>query len=158
MSTGNFALEAQERIQSCQRVLRLMTGIILGAFALIILMTTLSTGSFVQASGRLLYYLIVLAALCSLADWIYRDRLEKQVAKAYIGPAMDKAHYGPLPEGGLYFGEIPDLQDQGVRVVADTREACRTELRKVLERWLIESLRKGHTIPPITASASKKKD
>ena len=71
----------QVTIQHCQKFLRWMTGGILGAFALIILMTTLSTGSFVQASGRLLYYLIVLAALCSLVVWGYRIKLEKHLGK-----------------------------------------------------------------------------
>ena len=81
MTASSTDLEAQERIQSCQRVLRLMTGVILGAFALIILMTTLSTGEVVQTSGRLLYYLIVLAALCSLGVWLYRLRTEKRLGQ-----------------------------------------------------------------------------
>ena len=71
----------EERIQYCQHFLRWMTGVILGAFALIILMTTLSAGSFVQVSGRLLCYLIVLAALCSLGVWSYRIALEKRLGK-----------------------------------------------------------------------------
>lgn len=77
MSTSSPNLEVQQRIQHCQRFLRLMTGVILGAFALIILMTTLSTGPLVQAGGKLLYYLIVLAALCSLGVWLFRIRMEK---------------------------------------------------------------------------------
>lgn len=81
MSTSNINLEVQERIQGCQRFLRLMTGVILGAFALIILMTTLSTGPVVQTSGKLLYYVILLAALCSLGVWLYRIRMERSIAQ-----------------------------------------------------------------------------
>ena len=81
MTASSTDLETQERIHSCQRVLRLMTGLILGAFALIILMTTVSTGEVVQTSGRLLYYLIVLAALCSLGVWLYRLRMEKRLGQ-----------------------------------------------------------------------------
>jgi len=69
-------------IAACQKILRLMTGIILGAFVVIIVMTTVSTGPFVQASGKLLYYLIVLAALFSLGTWIWRVKLEKRAGKA----------------------------------------------------------------------------
>ena len=77
MNPSHADLDVQGRIQSCQRFLRLMTGIILGAFALIILMTTVSTGPVVQTSGKVLYYVIVLAAFSSLAVWLYRVRMEK---------------------------------------------------------------------------------
>lgn len=82
MTTSSADLDTQERIQSCQRVLRLMTGVILGAFAIIILMTTVSTGEVVQTAGRLLYYLIVLAALCSLGVWLYRLSIEKRLGQS----------------------------------------------------------------------------
>lgn len=81
MTASSADLETQERIQHCQRFLRLMTGVILGAFAVIILMTTISTGEVVQTLGRLLYYLIVLAALCSLAVWMYRLKIEKNLGQ-----------------------------------------------------------------------------
>jgi hypothetical protein len=81
MNPGNSHPDLAQRIRGCQRFLRLMTGVILGAFALIILMTTLSTGPVVQAGGKLLYYLIVLAALCSLVVWLYRIRMERLLAK-----------------------------------------------------------------------------
>ncbi len=79
MNQSSTIPEVQERIQRCQRFLRLMTGIILGAFGLIILMSTVSTGPLVQTSGKLLYYLIVLAAFSSLGVWLYRVRMEKQL-------------------------------------------------------------------------------
>lgn len=73
--------QVQRAVAICQKILRAMTGVILGAFAIIIAMTTLSTGDFVQTSGKLLFYLIVLAALLSLGTWLYRMRLEKQAGK-----------------------------------------------------------------------------
>lgn len=82
MNEKNELPGVAERIQRCQRFLRLMTGIILGAFALIILMTTFSTGPAVQSGGKLLYYLIVLAAFSSLGVWLYRVWLEKHLGQA----------------------------------------------------------------------------
>ncbi|MCC7263697.1 MAG: hypothetical protein IT369_14360 [Candidatus Latescibacteria bacterium] len=81
MNQSPTSLAAQERIQSCQRFLRVMTGIILGAFAIIILMTTVSAGPLVQTSGKVLYYVIVLAAFSSLGVWLYRVWMEKQTGR-----------------------------------------------------------------------------
>lgn len=63
----------------------------------------------------------------------------------YIRAAMRKAHYEILPDGEDYFGSIPDLQ--GVWANADTLEACREELREVLEEWIVIGLKLGHLIP-----------
>jgi predicted RNase H-like HicB family nuclease len=38
---------------------------------------------------------------------------------------------------------------QGVWANADTLEACREELREVLEEWIILGLKMGHHIPVI---------
>ena len=73
--------EAEKIVHYWQQFLRVMTGVILGAFAIIILMTTVSTGEVVQTAGRLLYYLIVLAALCSLGVWLYRLKTEKHLGQ-----------------------------------------------------------------------------
>ncbi|MFH1570985.1 MAG: hypothetical protein ABIL09_23530 [Gemmatimonadota bacterium] len=62
----------------CHRVMRGTTAAILGAFLLIIALTTFSTGGFVQVVGKGLYYLILLAAATSLVTWIVRVRLEKR--------------------------------------------------------------------------------
>ena len=76
----------------------------------------------------------------------------------YIHAAMRKAHYEILPvprsedpdligNGEGYFGKIPDLQ--GVWANAETLEACREELREVLEEWILIGLKMGHPIPQI---------
>ena len=38
---------------------------------------------------------------------------------------------------------------QGVWAQADTLEACREELREVLEEWIILGLKVGHPLPSI---------
>jgi predicted RNase H-like HicB family nuclease len=55
---------------------------------------------------------------------------------SYINAAMRKAHY-----------EILSLQ--GVWANAKTLEACREELREVLEEWIVLGLKMGHSIPAI---------
>ena len=64
---------------------------------------------------------------------------------AYINAAMRKAHYEILPDQEGYFGTIDGLQ--GVWANADTLEACREELREVLEEWIVLGLRMGHALP-----------
>jgi predicted RNase H-like HicB family nuclease len=64
----------------------------------------------------------------------------------YIEAAMNKARYELLDDGSFY-GEIPPCP--GVYANAKTLEACRTELKDVLEGWIVLGLRMGHEIPPI---------
>ena len=66
---------------------------------------------------------------------------------AYINAALRKARYEILPEGEGYFGAIEGLQ--GVWPQADTLEACRDELREVLEEWIVLGLKMGHPLPAI---------
>lgn len=64
---------------------------------------------------------------------------------AYIHAALRKAHYELLPDGEGYFGTIADLA--GVWAQANTLEACREELREVLEEWIMIGLKMGHPLP-----------
>ncbi len=66
---------------------------------------------------------------------------------AHINAALRKAHNEILLDGEGYFGSIEGLQ--GVWAQADTLEACREELREVLEEWIVLGLRMGHPLPPI---------
>ena len=66
---------------------------------------------------------------------------------AYVNAALKKAHYEILPDGEGYFGKIKDLQ--GVQANADSLEACREELKEVLEEWILLGIKMGHTIPVI---------
>ena len=65
----------------CQKMLRINTGVILAAFALIIILTTISTADWVRVTGKVLYYVIVSQALASAMTWYYRTRLEKALAR-----------------------------------------------------------------------------
>lgn len=66
---------------------------------------------------------------------------------AYINAAMRIAHYELSESGEGYIGRISGLQ--GVWANADTLEACRDELREVLEEWIILGLKMNHNIPVI---------
>ena len=66
---------------------------------------------------------------------------------AYINAALRKAHYEMLPDGEGYVGTIAGLQ--GVWAQAETLEACREELREVLEEWIVLGLTMSHPLPPI---------
>ena len=77
MTAGIAEIEAT--VKRCHRMMRVATGVILAAFVLIIGMTTFSTGPFVQAVGKGLYYVILLSILLSLGVWYYRTKLEKKL-------------------------------------------------------------------------------
>ena len=66
---------------------------------------------------------------------------------AYIHAALRKAQYEILPDGEGYFGTIEGLQ--GVWAQANTLEACREELREVLEEWIVLGLKTDHPLPAI---------
>lgn len=51
-----------------------------------------------------------------------------------IQAALRHAHYEILPDDGLYYGEIPECP--GIYSTAPTLEACREQLREVLEEWI----------------------
>ena len=69
----------------------------------------------------------------------------------YIAAAMRHARYEILPEDAGYYGEIPELP--GLWANANTLEACREELREVLEDWIALGLAQGSPIPPIDGLA-----
>ncbi len=59
---------------------------------------------------------------------------------------MRQAVYELLSDGTFY-GEIPGLS--GVFANAANLEACREELKDVLEEWIVLGLHLGHHIPPV---------
>jgi predicted RNase H-like HicB family nuclease len=65
----------------------------------------------------------------------------------YLDKAMRRAHYEILPEDGSYYGEIPGFA--GVYADAATLEACRDELREVLEEWILLGIARGHALPTV---------
>ena len=83
--TEDAAIGRRNTVELCQTILRISTGIILMAFALIIVVTTISTQEWAQLAGKGLYYIIVLDAVVSLGVWYYRTRLEKDLVEASAG-------------------------------------------------------------------------
>jgi predicted RNase H-like HicB family nuclease len=63
----------------------------------------------------------------------------------YIEAAMRRATYEILPEDKSYYGEIPELP--GVYAHAGTLEACREELREVVEDWILLGVYLHHSLP-----------
>ena len=55
------------------------------------------------------------------------------MSRVDIDAAMQRARYEILPDDGTFYGEIPGLN--GVWANEPTLEACRDELRSVLEDW-----------------------
>ena len=53
----------------------------------------------------------------------------------YIEAAMSHSEFEVLEDDGTYFGHIPGFQ--GVFANQHSLEACREELREVLEEWLM---------------------
>jgi predicted RNase H-like HicB family nuclease len=65
----------------------------------------------------------------------------------YIEAAMHKAKYKILDSREGFLGEIPGFK--GLWANAKTLEACRDELRSVLESWLIIKLRHNDDDLPV---------
>ena len=63
----------------------------------------------------------------------------------YVEAAMRRARYKILEDDEGFFGEIPGFR--GVWSNARTLEACRKELREVLEDWILVSVRLGKDLP-----------
>ena len=64
----------------------------------------------------------------------------------YVDAALRHADYQKLPDAS-WFAAVPGLD--GAWANAATVEACRAELRDVLEEWLLLKLRDDDDIPPI---------
>jgi predicted RNase H-like HicB family nuclease len=60
---------------------------------------------------------------------------------------MQTAHYEILQDSGEFYGTIPLCR--GVYATASTLEACRDELRSVLEEWIRIRLRHRQSLPKI---------
>ena len=65
----------------------------------------------------------------------------------YVGAALRKAQYEILADDSSYYGEIPDFD--GVYANAKTLEACREELREVVEEWILVRVSRGLSLPVV---------
>lgn len=65
----------------------------------------------------------------------------------YIQAALRRARYEILSEDGMYYGEIQGFD--GVYANTETLEACREELREVLEEWILLRISKNLPVPAV---------
>ncbi len=65
----------------------------------------------------------------------------------YVQGALRKAKYELLQGDGAYYGEIPGFR--GVYATAPRLEACREELREVLEEWILFRVSKNLSLPSV---------
>lgn len=68
------------------------------------------------------------------------------VISQYLGCAMSHADYDKL-EDGTFAGRIPGCT--GVISFTSSLSACETDLRSVLEEWVLLGLKMGHPLPVI---------
>ncbi|QFR39456.1 type II toxin-antitoxin system HicB family antitoxin [Candidatus Gracilibacteria bacterium 28_42_T64] len=65
----------------------------------------------------------------------------------FIEGAMKKSKYEILEGGEGFYGEIEGFS--GVWAESDTLEGCRSELKEVLEEWILIKVRKHTFIPKV---------
>lgn len=65
----------------------------------------------------------------------------------YLQAALRHARYEILKDDDTYYGEIPECN--GVYANAATLEACREELREVLEEWVLFRVHRHLRLPII---------
>lgn len=71
----------------------------------------------------------------------------------FIEAALKRAHFEIIRDREPYYGEIRGLK--GVWATGKTLEGCRTNLKEVLEGWIIVHLKKGLPIPRINGITLK---
>ena len=74
----------------------------------------------------------------------------------YVEAAMRKANYEILPDDNTFYGEIPGFD--GVYANSDNLETCRSELKEVLEEWILLSISRHLPLPIIDGIDLKVKE
>jgi len=65
----------------------------------------------------------------------------------YLEAAMRRANYEILPDDNTFYGDIPGFE--GVYANSDNLETCRSELKEVLEEWILLSISRHLPLPII---------
>jgi predicted RNase H-like HicB family nuclease len=65
----------------------------------------------------------------------------------YIEAAMRKARYEILSDDNTFYGHIPGFD--GVYSNAEDLEACRSELKEVLEEWVMLGISRHALLPVV---------
>jgi predicted RNase H-like HicB family nuclease len=63
----------------------------------------------------------------------------------YVEEALRRARYEIIDDEEPYYGEVNELK--GVWATGKTLEECRSNLKEVIEGWILISIKKGLTIP-----------
>ena len=74
-------------------------------------------------------------------------RYHCRMVSEYVQAALRRARYEILADDGSYYGEIPGIE--GVYANTPTLEACREELREVLEEWILVRVSRGLALPVV---------
>jgi len=65
----------------------------------------------------------------------------------YIEEALKRAKYEIIEDEEPYYGEVKELK--GVWATGITLEECRSNLKEVIEGWILLSIKKGFAIPKL---------
>jgi predicted RNase H-like HicB family nuclease len=65
----------------------------------------------------------------------------------YVEEALRRARYDKIEDEEPYYGEVGDLQ--GVWATGKTLEECRSNLKEVIEGWILLSIKRGFEIPAL---------
>lgn len=71
----------------------------------------------------------------------------------YIEEALKRARYEIIDDEEPYYGEIKELK--GVWASGKTLEECRSRLKEVIEGWILVSIKRELSIPPIGTAEIK---
>jgi predicted RNase H-like HicB family nuclease len=65
----------------------------------------------------------------------------------YIQAALERAHYEIIQDEEPFYGEVPSLD--GIWATGKTLEECRRNLAAAIEDWVLFSIAKGLSVPPL---------
>ena len=65
----------------------------------------------------------------------------------YVEEALRRARYEKIEDEEPYYGEVGELQ--GVWATGKTLEECRSNLKEVIEGWILLSVKRGLEIPAL---------
>ncbi len=74
----------------------------------------------------------------------------------YLEAAMRRANYEILPDDNTFYGDIPGFD--GVYANSVNLETCRSELKEVLEEWILLSIFRHLPLPIIDGIDLKVKE
>jgi len=74
----------------------------------------------------------------------------------YLEAAMRRANYEILPDDNTFYGDIPGFD--GVYANSDNLETCHSELKEVLEEWILFRISRHLPLPIVDGIELKIKE